>query len=138
MFCQTRELSVFLKWFSSSRQCCCYCDWWYERIVFNRISKDDILFKKEKRFYTISIRKRVSKYVIRMNRKDEVFFISASLVPVITFGENEHYRRYKNWISNRCIWGRSIIFYLPLRHPVTTVGKIRFSFSLDSMYFISW
>ncbi|CAF4233268.1 unnamed protein product [Adineta steineri] len=48
----------------------------------------------------------------------------ASLVPVISFGENEHYRRYKNWISNRWTWGRSIIGILPLRHPVTTVvGK---------------
>ncbi|CAF1532113.1 unnamed protein product [Rotaria sp. Silwood1] len=48
----------------------------------------------------------------------------ASLVPVITFGENEHYRQYKNWISNRWIWGRSIVGYLPLRHLVTTVvGK---------------
>ncbi|CAF1076712.1 unnamed protein product [Adineta steineri] len=47
-----------------------------------------------------------------------------SLVPVITFGENEHYRHYKNWISNRWIWGRSIVGCLPLRHPVTTVvGK---------------
>ncbi|CAF1496245.1 unnamed protein product [Adineta ricciae] len=47
-----------------------------------------------------------------------------SLVPVITFGENEHYWLYKNCISNRFIWGRSIIGYLPLRHPVTTVvGK---------------
>ncbi|CAF2727303.1 unnamed protein product [Rotaria sp. Silwood2] len=57
----------------------------------------------------------------------------ASLVPVITFGENEHYRQYKNWISNRWIWGRSIVGYLPLRHPVTTVGKIKLSFQLDSM-----
>jgi hypothetical protein len=78
-----------------------------------------------------------------MNRKEEVLFISASLVPVITFGENEHYRRYKNWISNRWIWGRSIVGYLPLRHPVTTVGKIKHSFPLDSMekkifYSISW
>ncbi|CAF1263290.1 unnamed protein product [Rotaria sordida] len=48
----------------------------------------------------------------------------ASLVPVISFGENELYRRYKNWISNRWIWGRSIIGILPLHHPVTTVvGK---------------
>ncbi|CAF4481548.1 unnamed protein product [Rotaria sp. Silwood2] len=48
----------------------------------------------------------------------------ASLVPVISFGENEHFRRFKNWISNRWIWGRSIIGCLPLRHPVTTVvGK---------------
>ncbi len=60
-----------------------------------------------------------------MNRKEEVLFISTSLVPVITFGENEHYRPYKNWISNRWIWGRSIVGYLPLRHPVTTVGKIK-------------
>jgi hypothetical protein len=78
-----------------------------------------------------------------MNRKEEVLFISASLVPVITFGENEHYRRYKNWISNRWIWGRSIVGYLPLRHPVTTVRKIKLSFPLDSMekklfYSISW
>ncbi|CAF1494561.1 unnamed protein product, partial [Adineta steineri] len=36
----------------------------------------------------------------------------------------EHYRHYKNWISNRWIWGRSIVGCLPLRHPVTTVvGK---------------
>ena len=75
----------------------------------------------------------MSEYVVRMNRKGEVFSLSASLVPVISFGENEHYRRCKNWISNRWIWGRSVIGYLPLRHPVTTVGKIRLSFSLDSM-----
>ena len=68
-----------------------------------------------------------------MNRNEEALFISASLVPVITFGENEHYRQYKNWISNRWMWGRSIIGCLPLRHPVTTVGKIRLSFSFDSI-----
>lgn len=68
-------------------------------------------------------------------------FTRASLVPVITFGENEHYRRYKNWISNRFIWGRSIIGYLPLRHPVTTVGKINFfltgSDESSSMFILS-
>ena len=143
MFCRTRELSIFFKWFIWSRQCCCHCDWWYERIVSNRISKDDILFKKEERFYTISIRKWVSECVIRMNRKEEVLFLSASLVPVITFGENEHYRRYKNWISNRWIWGRSIGGCLPLRHSVMTVGKIKLSFPWNSMeknsfFSISW
>ncbi|UJR13194.1 hypothetical protein I4U23_000216 [Adineta vaga] len=43
----------------------------------------------------------------------------ASLVPVISFGENELYRRYKN-----IPWGRLLFGHIPLRRPVTTVvGK---------------
>lgn len=42
----------------------------------------------------------------------------ASLVPVISFGENELYRRYKN-----ITWGRFIFGHIPLRRPVVTVGK---------------
>ena len=69
-----------------------------------------------------------------MNKEEKRFsFIRASLVPVISFEENEHYRPRTNWIFNRWLWGRSIIGYLPLRHPVTTVGKTRFLFSLHSI-----
>ncbi|CAF3858155.1 unnamed protein product [Rotaria sp. Silwood1] len=50
----------------------------------------------------------------------------ASLVPVVSFGENELYRRraHCNLIPNGIIWGRLLAGYIPLRHPVVTVvGK---------------
>ena len=133
MPCLTRQLSIFLERFVWSRQCCCHRDWWHARNISIRISNNDILFEKEKRFYTISIREWVSEYPIRLNTIEFFLTIRASLVPVISFGENEHYRRSDNWITKRWIWGRSIIGFLPLRHPVMTIGKTRLSFSLDSI-----
>ncbi|CAF3392823.1 unnamed protein product [Rotaria sp. Silwood1] len=50
----------------------------------------------------------------------------ASLVPVISFGENELYERRTcfNLIPNGIPCGRSIVGHIPLRHPViTVVGK---------------
>ncbi|CAF4280195.1 unnamed protein product [Rotaria sp. Silwood2] len=50
----------------------------------------------------------------------------ASLVPVVSFGENELYRRHArcNLIPNGIIWGRLLAGHMPFRHPVVTVvGK---------------
>ncbi|CAF4525374.1 unnamed protein product [Rotaria sp. Silwood2] len=50
----------------------------------------------------------------------------ASLVPVISFGENELYRRYTyfNLLGNGMPWGRLLRWHIPLQHPVVTiVGK---------------
>ncbi|CAF1182345.1 unnamed protein product [Rotaria sordida] len=50
----------------------------------------------------------------------------ASIVPVISFGENELYKRHTFFglIPNGVPWGQFILGLLPLRHPVTTVvGK---------------
>ncbi|CAF3673388.1 unnamed protein product [Rotaria socialis] len=50
----------------------------------------------------------------------------ASLVPVISFGENELYTRHACFklIPNGLPWGRFIFGHVPLRHPViTVVGK---------------
>ncbi|CAF1060120.1 unnamed protein product [Adineta ricciae] len=49
-----------------------------------------------------------------------------SLVPVVSFGENELYQRltFFNLIPNGISWGRSFFGYIPLRRPVVTVvGK---------------
>lgn len=136
MQCFTRKLPIFLEWLIWSRECHNYCDWWYAGNLSIRISNDDILFEKEERFCTTSTRKWVSEYAIRMNRQQRSsclsLSLSASLVPVISFGENEHYRRSNNRILNQWLWGRSIIGYLPLRHPVTAVGKTRLLSRLDS------
>ena len=53
------------------------------------------------------------------------------MVPVIGFGENELYprRRCFNLLRNGFPWGRFICGYIPIRHPVTTVGKTNFFFS---------
>jgi len=57
------------------------------------------------------------------------FGFRASLVPVISFGENELYKRRTcfNLITNGIPYGRFIIGYMPFRHPVVTVGKINLS-----------
>ncbi|UJR08480.1 hypothetical protein I4U23_012747 [Adineta vaga] len=50
----------------------------------------------------------------------------ASLVPVISFGENELYQRTNcfNLIPNGIVWGRFLFGHIPLRRPVfTVVGK---------------
>ncbi|CAF1293577.1 unnamed protein product [Rotaria sp. Silwood1] len=50
----------------------------------------------------------------------------ASLVPVISFGENELYQRHAffNLIPNGIAWGRFLVGHVPLRRPVVTVvGK---------------
>ena len=54
------------------------------------------------------------------------FLSSASLVPVISFGENELYQRHTcfNLFPNGVTWGRFILGHIPLRRPVVTVGKI--------------
>lgn len=44
----------------------------------------------------------------------------ASLVPVISFGENELYGQLRKGI----IWGRFPFGYIPLRRPVVTVGEL--------------
>jgi hypothetical protein len=51
-------------------------------------------------------------------------------VPVISFGENELYRRHTcfNLIPNGIPWGRFIIGHIPLRRPLVTVGKTYRSF----------
>ena len=56
--------------------------------------------------------------------------ISASLVPVVSFGENELYRRrtLHNLVPRGMAWGRSIIGHVPRRHPVTTVGEMELTF----------
>ncbi|CAF1223141.1 unnamed protein product [Rotaria sordida] len=50
----------------------------------------------------------------------------ASLVPVISFGENELYQRYTcfNLFPNGIVWGRLFAGHIPRRRPVVTVvGK---------------
>ena len=51
--------------------------------------------------------------------------LRVSLVPVVSFGENELYRRlnFFNLLPNGISWGRSFFGYIPLRRPVVTVGK---------------
>ena len=58
--------------------------------------------------------------------------ISASLVPVVSFGENELYRRSTVYdlVPRGMACGRSIIGHVPLRHPVTTVGEIELTFDV--------
>ena len=48
-----------------------------------------------------------------------LFSLRTSLVPVISFGENELYPL----ILNRIPWGRTFLGHIPRRHRVVTVGK---------------
>ncbi|CAF1076739.1 unnamed protein product [Adineta ricciae] len=42
-------------------------------------------------------------------------------VVIVTGGEKRFCTIGKNWLSNRWIWGQSIVGYLSLRRPVTTI-----------------
>mgnify|MGYP000527759482 CR=1 FL=1 len=59
------------------------------------------------------------------NIKLIIFCFSVSLVPVMSFGENELYLRRTcfNFIRNGIPWGRHIIGHIPFRRSVFTVGK---------------
>jgi hypothetical protein len=54
-------------------------------------------------------------------------FCRASLVPVISFGENEVYirRTFFGLFPNGIPWGRIMFGLLPLRRPIVTIGKYK-------------
>jgi len=126
MLCITQQLWVSIEWKVWSRKRIGYYYWWSARS--NIITKwhSDTLFEDKKRFHSTGFEIWV---VLRWLTSTKFFYLchycSASIVPIISFGENELYKRrtFFGLIPNGVPWGQFILGLLPLRHPVITIGK---------------
>lgn len=86
-----------------------------------------LYLRRRKGFVTLALKHGYDQHSMSSLRFTfSVRVFSASLVPVISFGENELYTRptCSGWVPNGLPWGRFIFGHVPNRRPLFTVGTL--------------